>query len=96
MARYYSEEEKQAYIAEWKESGLPGTRSAREKGLTRSAFCRWVEESEGGRAFVKVADGRRGASSGQGTIEVEYKGAVLHVPSSSVLAVLQALGRVSA
>lgn len=85
---YYS-----GLIEEWKNSGLNQKEFILLKGITKSMFYHAMEvvKRENNKGFVKLENDS--SSNKTTTINIDYYGAVIHAPSSSLEEVFRAIKR---
>jgi transposase-like protein len=80
----YSEEEKSRWLEEWKHSGISAWSFAKEKGLHRQTFAKWVKnEKETKSSFVEIAADKKQYIQTAHEILIEKGDIKIHLPLSA-------------
>jgi transposase-like protein len=80
----YSVEEKQKYLEDWKHSGISAWSFAKENGLHRQTYAKWVKnEKETKNSFVEIAADKKQYIQNIHEILIEKGDIKIHLPLSA-------------
>ena len=90
---HYTGDQKEEHLKKWSESGLTVADYAKQQDINRRTFSEWARRRRNGNEFVKLKTSAAMAKAG--SLVISYKGAVIMATEDSLMAVLQAISRIS-